>query len=1011
MWLKNEGEYWMTEVFYRIVNMSISASWLIAAVIILRLFLKKVPRRIVCCLWALVALRLVCPFTVESRLSLIPDVKLPAIRQIEEFPETSGDSGKNMTSGTGDNAADSTRGMIPDEAGSVTGNAENLPGNASLYDVSGDSADNLSENTSSALSGNVQDSLSYNQSAALPDSRADVSASSDIGISTGKTPENKTDFTKTLNKWLSQIVNGKTFAIMSVIWLAGVILLFTYAIITYIRLRNRTMVSVNIGENIYLCDDVDSPFILGVFNTKIFIPTGLADEDREYVLAHERAHLRRRDNLWKPLGYVILAVYWFNPLSWIAYIFMCRDIEVACDEKVIADKDAEYKRQYATTLLNCSVDRKHVTACPLAFGEAGVKQRIKAVLNYKKPAFWVVILAAAVCIAVAVGFMTSPSSNGKLKGEDSALNESEGETQSEDETQSEGEPQSQEAESENSSQPESTENIVSIDYDGWHIEFDLNGIWAAKVDGDELKLFNRDNYKRVSLVHYDESDNPISYNMRAGSSALSDWNIEELTGSLTSKMELEGNILRSRFNVSEGDIDYGGAYEKLVIYSTAGSDTIWYVRFSPEYFSAKSVDYALEKIKISYNNSVDDENETISYYDRKLSLSVYEQYKLAENKFDFLRADVSDDDGNFLRRDGGWMHTFDLLTDELETGNTEIYDKLKNPVSSAQTLLGIDYVSYMIYNYDSYGVNSHQIVEFTLSDGSKRAIAMENRGTSGLWCPLFEEDVDSDWYHRVVSRNEYMNVADADSLRQVTKVYSREYYNESGDEFLILGSVPDSDIVLYGFNDGEGMIIRDGEHIIPVWLGWISMYMGAPKFSCGDYDNDGMTEYAIVTLMQTGTGVSCQEFYIIDADYSKENSGEAWYSINEYRNIFDDVDKAVDYSVDDTGKIITVMLNGETAGVIDLTQKFESLKEYDEILLFTGIYFGSDCSFEERDGAWYFKAQADIMAERDEHDDKPRYIMNWGCPYNMTVSGRIVYDENEGFSLSDMGIDIEKYAE
>ena len=381
-----------------------------------------------------------------------------------------------------------------------------------------------------------------------------------------------------------------------------------------------------------------------------------------------------------------------------------------------------------------------------------------------------------------------------------------------------------------------------------------------------------------------------------------------------------------------------------MIYSAAESDIVWYMRFSEEY-SENDVYDIIGGINISSADALAAWDGKLKYYDSKLLLTVYEQYERAQDRIDFLGKWVSDENGATVR-------VFALLAEELKTGGSGFYEKLKNPVSSAQTLLGIDYVSYMIYNYNSYGVNSHQIVEFTLSDGSKRAIAMENRGTSGLWCPLFEEDVDSDWYHRVVSRNEYMNVADADSLRQVTKVYSREYYNESGDEFLILGSAPDSDIVLYGFNDGEGMIIRDGEHIIPVWLGWISMYMGAPEFGCGDYDNDGMTEYAIVTLMQTGTGVSCQEFYIIDADYSKENSGEAWYSINEYRNIFDDVDKAVDYSVDDTGKIITVMLNGETAGVIDLTQKFESLKEYDEILLFRDIYFGYDCSFEERGGAW-----------------------------------------------------------
>lgn len=167
-------------------------------------------------------------------------------------------------------------------------------------------------------------------------------------------------------------------------------------------------------ENIFLCDNIPSPFILGVFRPRIFLPSDIGEQALGYVSAHEKAHLKRGDNLWKPLGFAVLAVHWFNPLVWIAYILFCRDIELSCDEKVIKNMDSDNKKAYSETLLAYSTTRGF-TACPVAFGEVGVKERVKGVLNYKKPAFWVIIIAVIACIVTGFCLLTNPS--GKNSGD------------------------------------------------------------------------------------------------------------------------------------------------------------------------------------------------------------------------------------------------------------------------------------------------------------------------------------------------------------------------------------------------------------------------------------------------------------------------------------------------------------------------------------------------------------------------------------------------------------------
>ena len=198
--------------------------------------------------------------------------------------------------------------------------------------------------------------------------------------------------------------------IAAIVWIAGIVIMLAYALISYIKLKKTVSVCVPVGERILSCDEVKAPFILGVFRPVIYVPSSMSGETLDLVIRHETAHLQRHDHWWKPLGYLLLAIYWFNPLCWIAYILLSRDIEMACDEKVICDMNKDDIAAYSQALLDCSFPRRRITACPLAFGEVGVKERVKGVLNYKKPAFWIILIAVIACIVLAVCLMTDPFS-------------------------------------------------------------------------------------------------------------------------------------------------------------------------------------------------------------------------------------------------------------------------------------------------------------------------------------------------------------------------------------------------------------------------------------------------------------------------------------------------------------------------------------------------------------------------------------------------------------------------
>lgn len=330
----------MEALFVKLVNMSITAGWLVLAILAVRLVFRRAPKWMLCLLWGMVALRLLCPFSMESGLSLIPSTQPLKQEIVFTAPPERQASGEILNS----------MGSV------VLEKSPAAPARGEILDAGG----------------NVVLEKDLNPYSADPE-----------------------------QVWL--------FA-LSRVWGLGMGLMVLYAFISYLLLRRRVATAIPMGKNIKRSEFVDTPFVLGLFRPVIYIPACMEPGDIPYVVAHEQAHIRRRDHWWKPLGFLLLSIYWFNPLLWVAYILLCRDIEAACDEKVIRDMPVEERRAYSMALLHCSIHRRRIAACPLAFGEVGVKERVKSVMNYKKPAFWVLLAAAIISVVVAVCFLTNPIS-------------------------------------------------------------------------------------------------------------------------------------------------------------------------------------------------------------------------------------------------------------------------------------------------------------------------------------------------------------------------------------------------------------------------------------------------------------------------------------------------------------------------------------------------------------------------------------------------------------------------
>ncbi len=313
----------MTEFFLNVVNMSISAGWIVLAVMLLRLLLKKAPKRITVLLWGIVAMRLVCPFAVESALSLIPS-------------------------------------------------AQTINPEAALNPPVINSGVPIIDNSVNSVIG---------------DTTISVQPEKDIN----------------LFRFMMPYLAG--------LWLAGIAVLLIYTAVSFMRIKRKVGTAVLLRDNIFQSEKVVSPFVLGIIKPKIYLPFDIDERNARQVIAHEQAHIRRRDHWWKPLGFLILTLHWFNPLVWLGFVLFCRDIEFACDENAVKDLSADSRADYSQALLALSVNRRRITACPPAFVEVGVKERVKSVLNYKKPAFAMIAAAIVVFAAASACFLTNPQTS------------------------------------------------------------------------------------------------------------------------------------------------------------------------------------------------------------------------------------------------------------------------------------------------------------------------------------------------------------------------------------------------------------------------------------------------------------------------------------------------------------------------------------------------------------------------------------------------------------------------
>ncbi len=374
----------MTSIFIKLLNLSISAGMLVLLVFAFRLFLKRYSRRAACLLWIVVALRLIIPFSFESSFSIMP-------------------SGDFISTAVPDEESRADTNVVLEDTPYIENNSNNV--SASNTDKTQNESDVSDTNVITGLDNNallIQSTSEYenrknntNYNAAQNRYSSDDNRAYDIQTAPGF------------------FVSERFWKLLTYVWLFGVTAILFYIIIGYVRIKKLTAESVPYGElgidNVFICNRIDTAFIFGIINPRIYLPERLDRTQSENIVAHELVHIKRRDYLWKLIGFILLMVYWFNPLMWLAYMLFCRDIEFACDEQVISKMNISQIKDYSETLLLCSTDRSVSYGCPLAFGEVAVKDRIKAALSYKKPLLWVIIVAFVLVLGVCIFFFIKPS--------------------------------------------------------------------------------------------------------------------------------------------------------------------------------------------------------------------------------------------------------------------------------------------------------------------------------------------------------------------------------------------------------------------------------------------------------------------------------------------------------------------------------------------------------------------------------------------------------------------------
>lgn len=367
----------MVNVFLTLLNMSITASYFILAIVVIRLLFRRAPKWFFCVLWCLVGIRLICPISIESAWSLIPNVEPVSVEWLAQ------------------------RGVVTKQAGS--GGFDLDAG--TNYESKGGLSEGQSYPSKEGLNGtqNYSGAGGLNEGQNYPHTQA---LSKDQNYSS---EEN-------LNDSVNNSRGAFLGRLITFLWLTGGIVLLTYTLITYLHLKWRIQDAVRLQDNLFQSEKVDSPFVLGILKPCIYLPYHMEEATLNCVIAHEQAHIKRGDHISKMVGFLLLAVYWFQPLIWLGYVLFCRDLELACDEYVVKELNAEQRKVYSTALLQCSTTRRRVAPCPIAFGEVGIATRIRNALHYKKPTLWILIICLVLGVVAAVCFLTNPSSAEKEEG-------------------------------------------------------------------------------------------------------------------------------------------------------------------------------------------------------------------------------------------------------------------------------------------------------------------------------------------------------------------------------------------------------------------------------------------------------------------------------------------------------------------------------------------------------------------------------------------------------------------
>lgn len=806
----------MSAVFLKILDMGYAAGFPFVAVLLAWLLLKKAPKRMICLLWLLVAVRLVCPFSVKSIFSLIPDsapLSETVVREID-LPSQ----------------------PLPQNQGMV------------VMDISGHQE-------------------SFKETAPEP------------------------------NKY--GVVD-----ILAAVWAAGAVLMLVYSIIGYCRLKKRTDVSIPVRENIMKCDAVDTPFILGVLRPRIFLPSIMDDSEMEYVVAHERAHIKRHDHWWKPLGFLILCVYWFYPHCWYSYIQFCRDIEQACDEAVIKTMGIEDKKAYAGALLSYSMDRRQIAAYPLAFGEVGVKERIKNILNYKKPTFWVIAASVAVGIAAAVCFLTDPAET-KIGEEDSAaafpedgLSEdgfSEGYTDEE---------LCRMAYDYYILHSDSGDIPVHVDVDSvledgmvlihlYDVVYDANGVgWTTSKEWytvDRLTGKGYDfSYKDIDLTEVLENGNMPDNEEWLGK-MIDRWaqafvnRDGETIASLASSEVRDGLSRAELLTGVEGEYGFGMSSPwprdadtdyTVHIYNDMGMAEIWYYAYTSDphvFVWRETLTYAREGDAYVVTGE-----ELVYYHDISSAAEYMEAYPMG------IDATMMDYTRNGLGE----------ALNEKAASDTDAYRDLLSPVSAAVSLLNLsaDDVSISIYDgSEETGMIGLDIL--FLKDQYIATISMvQPYGKNGIWVP-------TDYQLDVMSR--FLRVP-WDEVEAIPEV---GYYDLACYENIIcIGEIPEYDIRVYGYNDedisGRGVAIQIGDDVN--YFDWF--YTSSIGIMPNLYWDEDKRQLQITFHTLTGTGFSGEELVILE-QYDTGTLVPYYFGYQDYPEM---LSERIGYEIDSGSQRITL---------------------------------------------------------------------------------------------------------